>query len=309
MTTPTLDLSYLHARPVVPRAWTRLTLALVGCGGTGSWLAPSLARLTRVLLDAGKSVRLFFIDPDTVEPANVPRQNFCAAELGAPKAAALALRYGAAWGLEIDVVVGRLTPAQFSVGYEEALLIAGCVDNAAGRQTIAGLLRDEDARRDVVGARADGRTAQPPRVWWLDCGNARDTGQVLLGSGMTPGALTDTFSLPSICRALPAPALQHPELLEALPEELAETRLSCAELALRNAQGLIVNQAVAAVAANYVHGFLFGGLRTFASYLDLATNTTKSYYTTPEALARWGVAAPKPPRAPRKRAARRAEAA
>ena len=102
-----LDLSFLEARPVVTRTWRSLSITLVGCGGTGSWLAPAIARIARVLLDAGepdRRVSVTFVDPDTVEQKNLARQNFCAAELGANKARALALRYGAAWGLDIKAV-------------------------------------------------------------------------------------------------------------------------------------------------------------------------------------------------------------
>ena len=44
---------------------------LVGCGGTGGFLAESICRLL-----IGRSSRLFLVDPDRVEPHNVARQAF-----------------------------------------------------------------------------------------------------------------------------------------------------------------------------------------------------------------------------------------
>src|SRR5687767_264088 len=40
-----LDLSYARAARLMPPAWDRLPLVLVGCGGAGSWLAPSVAAI------------------------------------------------------------------------------------------------------------------------------------------------------------------------------------------------------------------------------------------------------------------------
>jgi hypothetical protein len=54
----------------------RLRLCLVGCGGTGSWLAPSVARIARLQRDQGREVEVAFYDHDHVEPKNIPRQHF-----------------------------------------------------------------------------------------------------------------------------------------------------------------------------------------------------------------------------------------
>ena len=41
------------------------------------------------------------IDPDVVESGNIPRSNFCGAEIGRFKAQTLAERISLAWGLEV----------------------------------------------------------------------------------------------------------------------------------------------------------------------------------------------------------------
>ncbi|MCP4517833.1 MAG: hypothetical protein GY824_21725, partial [Delftia sp.] len=79
-----------------------VNLVLVGCGGTGSFLALHLARLAwHAREQHGIEVALTFIDPDRVEARNVGRQNFVPAEIGACKAQSLASRYGLAFGLRI----------------------------------------------------------------------------------------------------------------------------------------------------------------------------------------------------------------
>jgi PRTRC genetic system ThiF family protein len=247
-----------------------MRFVLAGCGGSGSWLAPSIVRLARVLREAGQDVAVTFVDPDIVEAANVPRQNFCEAEIDRPKATALAARYGAAWGLEIRAVVGRFDPNMATVSYDEIAILIGCVDNAAARQSLAAALR---------------HSTDSPSVWWLDCGNARESGQVLVGSASRVEALQGAFRLPSVCAALPSPALQHPELLTPLPEEVEGSSLSCEQIAVANAQSLMVNQRVAAEAADFLLRLTVGGLRRFATYFDLNSGSARSKYTTPESVA------------------------
>lgn len=280
---PALNLDYLQAKPILLRGRQTLRLVLVGCGGSGSWLAPSLARLTRVLRDADRHVSLTLIDPDTVEAGNVPRQNFCTAEIGGAKAAALALRYGRAWGLDIAAVGAPLGPAQVPPRYDDLLILCGAVDNAAARRTLAGVLEEHNRRGG----------ADSPSAWWLDCGNAADTGQVLLGSALDPAALRYAFQPATVCRVLPAPSLQCPDLLTDRPEEQPDSRLSCAELMLRNAQSLMINQAVASAASALLHRLLVtGDLRIFATYLDLVAGSQRSDYTNPAAVGRY--AEPRP---------------
>jgi tRNA A37 threonylcarbamoyladenosine dehydratase len=77
----------LNAVPVVLPEYEQLNLYLVGCGGTGSWLAPSLVRMVRLLEEDDRSVSLTLIDFDIVEAGNIPRQNFIDADLGLNKGA------------------------------------------------------------------------------------------------------------------------------------------------------------------------------------------------------------------------------
>lgn len=268
---PTTD--YPEARTVLVRQSDAIEIVLVGCGGTGSNLARSLAQIALVCRERGQDVRLTFVDPDTVERGNVPRQMFAPAEIGMPKAAALATRFSLAWGLPITAIPALFGAAVLPSGPRHTTILVGCVDAAAGRRAMAKALSDANA----LGA----------SMWWLDCGNTAEAGQVLIGSAASRTALAGAFAADGVCLALPSPALVAPDLLVARPEERARPRLSCAELVAANLQSLTINQRVAAEAADFLSRLLVtGSLSRFATYFDTASGTSSSYYATPRDVSR-----------------------
>jgi len=271
---PPLDLSFARAATIITPKHHEVRLILVGCGGTGSFLSGSLARLARVLIESGRKTSVAFVDPDRVEEKNLGRQNFAEAELGYFKSATLAARFSAAWGLEIQAVTVPFDHRMIAPDWRTLTIIAGAVDNAA-------------ARRELAQTLTHNYRHEAPRIWWCDAGNFEEAGQVLLGSAATYEDLKGAFITPGLCRALPSPALQHPELLEARPEERSDHLLSCAELALLNSQFLMVNQRVAAEAADFVARLALGrGLRRYATYFNLPSGSARSRYITPEEMAR-----------------------
>ncbi len=88
------------------------------------------------------------------------------------------------------------------------------------------------------------------------------------------------------CIRLPAPCLQHPELLKPKPEELGDNTISCAELALLNHQSLCINQRMAAEAASYLVQLLTGKLNRLATYIDLNSGFATSTFITEDAIAK-----------------------
>lgn len=283
MKSPTNNTKSKQPPPVAPSATLlipateRMCVTLIGCGGTGSWLAPAIARLARV---ADRKLDITFVDPDHVEEANICRQNFCDAEIGKNKATALAERYGQAWGLDITSIEARFDANRLDRAWGSVNLLIGCVDNAAARKSINKALGWNH------NLHADPETRN--RFWWLDSGNAENNGQVLLGSAEKPAALEGSFPVARTCTALPSPALQHPELLKPRPEETtAAAGMTCVELMAANAQSLIVNQRIAAEAADYVARLLLRRpLKKFATYVDLDTGTSRGVPITAEAVAR-----------------------
>jgi PRTRC genetic system ThiF family protein len=231
----------------------RFKIVLVGCGGTGSFLALHLSRLAYHARDQySTEVLLRFVDPDKVEMRNIGRQNFCPAEVGQNKARVLARRYSLAFGLEIDFAAEPFRRSHLinQSGFD---VVVGAVDNADARKSIEAVVRRSYDQ------------------WWLDCGNFEHAGQVLFGN--------KDIKQPEInmglCGDLPLPTVLHPELLE--PEPEAEAGESCAELALVDAQSLMINQAVATYAAQYLYRLVITcDLDIYATYIDLMTGSARS---------------------------------
>ena len=96
-----IDLSFSQAAVVMPVEYNTLRFIVVGAGGTGSFVVPALARLIFELKQQqNKSAEMLIVDPDVVESQNIPRSNFCFAEVGRYKAQTLAERVATAWGIE-----------------------------------------------------------------------------------------------------------------------------------------------------------------------------------------------------------------
>jgi PRTRC genetic system ThiF family protein len=284
-----LDLSYLNASPLkimVPEPRHALRLYLVGCGGTGSWLAPHVVRLERFLRETRQmNVQITFIDPDVVEIKNVFRQNFGEAEVGGRKAELLALRYAAAWGQIVQVHATRFAKEMVQLEYGDLGLIVGCVDNSAARRSITDALTQDSKMRSAESL---------PRMWWLDCGNGLDTGQVLFGAARSVRQLRYAFPYfpeRSFCVNLPAPDLQHPDLLEEQREETPSPNgnpaVSCAEMLLMGDQSPSINATIANIAATYLWRIFADpkGLTTFATYCNLNVLATRSRFITPDGVA------------------------
>jgi PRTRC genetic system ThiF family protein len=262
-------------RVVLPEA-AATCIVQVGVGGTGSWLAPALARIVYHARQKGQMIRLVLVDPDVVGQENIGRQNFSSGgEVGGHKAEVMAFRLNLALGLDITAVAAPFTAGETMAWlYREEqrrrqarFLLVGAVDNHLARQELA----------EVVSV-AEGR------VWAVDCGNARVNGQVLVGN------LTDLRRLSvdrlGLCTGLPSPYVQEPALLEPDPEE--ETPLSCADLTLREEQSLLINAQVAAVAAQLVYDLVVSRtVRHYAVYFNLEPPTMSSKLLTRRALARF----------------------
>jgi PRTRC genetic system ThiF family protein len=272
------------------RPWKHLQLVLVGVGGTGSRLAPYLALLVKILRERGRVVSLVLVDPDVVEAKNCYRQNFCDADvrLDRPlhKADVMSLRLNMAWhGVESDAVCETFS-LDLLEGYpreeyqsqqqvERLTVVVDSTDNAAARAEIFKVLEANNGW-------------EAPRFWVLHCGNfaGSETGQVILGSAISHEHMRQAFKFSGRAIALPSPALHAPSLLVPRAEELdGGGGLSCAEVSFLNAQGLMINAHVAVEAASYLFEMLlpgYGGLKRFASFINVPAGKKDSLYITPE---------------------------
>lgn len=246
-------------------------VALIGCGGTGSHLAYALARLAVHAQAEGMDLSLLFIDGDTVDAANVGRQLFSPAEIGRNKAETLAERLNAALGLAIGSV------AQMA----DRVVLRDCA-----RTWRDSTIRILVGAVDTVGARAELAAALQLGSWdlWLDCGNHEFAGQVVLGSTAHQTALQRALALPGVCAALPSPAMQLPGLVAALPA--APATLDCAAAQIANAQSLMVNQLMAAIASQYCYDLIIRRrIEIMATAIDCRTLTMRSTPITAQTLA------------------------
>ena len=268
------ELAVVRPLPLLVGEPDGFEVTLVGCGGTGSFLALDLARLAWHARERGVTVRLTFVDPDVVERSNVGRQNFAPAEIGQPKAEALARRFNRGFGLDIHWATTPFAPVMVGRRYSRDFrLLIGAVDNAPARRTMA------DAVEQAAG-----------RLWWLDCGNLRASGQVLLGN-LADWSERVAFPGLGFCRALPSPhRLRRGLLLTQVHVGVPsgeETTGSCADLVAREAQSLMINRAVATFAGQYVYDLLVRRrLDVFMTLIDLESGFAFSVPITPGNVAR-----------------------
>lgn len=273
-----VDLSFAKAATVFPKEYQNLLIIQVGAGGTGSFAALAIARLMYELKELGKPSELLIVDPDVVEAGNIPRSNFCAAEIGSFKAQTLATRITLAWGLECqyanEVFSAEAHLKQSSGDYRNLTVIVGCVDNHLARREIHSAVERYQGYRPVDVA----------NIWWIDGGNGKFSGQVIIGSNTKRTKTAKLFVGSSICRSLPAPSLVHPELLTDQEKESRPLdQISCPDRIRLGEQSLNVNQRAAVEIGEVLSAmFLTRNLRRFATYFDLESGTSRSLYCTPE---------------------------
>ncbi len=278
-----LDLSFARSARVLPKEFNKLKIYLIGAGGTGSFAAMNLARIMFELRRIGKAIEMTIIDDDIVEAGNIPRSNFCAAEIGRFKAQTLAERITLAWGLEVSYAIDKLNYDKHIKpnrnGFKELTILVGCVDNYLARREIHRSLEESNKYN----------SQNAPDCWWIDGGNGKFSGQVMIGSEVKKEKSENHFTTSTICKKLPAPTVIHPELLEnqeiPKPRETAE-RLTCAERIRRGEQSLNINQRVAVEIGEMLTELLLtNSLRRFAIYFDLESGTSRSIYCTPDSLS------------------------
>jgi len=148
---------------------------LIGAGGTGSKVLTALMEMNHSLIELGHSglqIRLW--DDDIVTNANLGRQRFAESEIGLYKSVALINRAnrfsGTNWKAETIKFekdgLGRLPE------YAQATIYITCVDNVKARFGVAEILKELSNRK---------HHRDEPK-YWLDFGNSRHTGQVLLST-------------------------------------------------------------------------------------------------------------------------------
>jgi PRTRC genetic system ThiF family protein len=256
-----LNKDSLNARILMLPVSKKTHLFLIGTGGTGSWLAPHIVRVAKLLTELQEEVSVTFWDYDTVEAKNIYRQNFCNAEIGMNKAAALAHRYGLAWGIPINVVEEPLASKHGALSaslgnfyrWDKNVIFVTCVDRNAARQEVAKVCKNYPA-------------------WWVDTGNLKASGQVSVGRELFEKE-PSPLRLPSVTTWTPPPSLQFPNIMRNVKEDTQPvdyTNMSCAELAFVDEQGISINHSIASAAASLLAKMLVTrDLRYHCAYVSL----------------------------------------
>jgi PRTRC genetic system ThiF family protein len=225
----------------------RVTIVVVGCGGTGAALVSGLPYLHHALLAAGHpaGIRVCVIDGDRITETNCVRQPFTLSEVGLYKAQALVNRLNIFWGLDwsaipTDVRCGRDVP--------DCDFLISCVDTRAARATLAKVTRLKTRKFH----------------YWLDTGNNADSGQFIMGEPIRPGRKDRSTRLPCIDELFPQMTRASMDRRDTLPA------CSAAEALVR--QEPYINQSIAQLVLAMLARLLrHGQLSYHGGFVNLST--------------------------------------
>lgn len=144
-----------------------VTVNLIGCGGTGSQLLTALSRMNHTLIALGHpGLHVTTFDPDHITQANLGRQLFSVSDEGLNKAVVLTTRinrfFSTGWEAVPDFYKN-----------EPANIIITCTDTVKSRMDIAETLLQKQESNCLPFEK---------QMYWLDFGNTKNAGQVILGT-------------------------------------------------------------------------------------------------------------------------------
>lgn len=235
-------------------AGANVSIHVVGAGGTGSAMIGKLVKLALVASALGQSWGVTVWDGDTVSPANVGRQDFGPADVGRKKADVLVNRVNLSRGLR-----WRSLPEAFSrhnaqdryTFFNGITILVGCVDTSASRRELQAVFETLD---DCI---------------WVDCGNSKDSGQVVLGARLDGRKI------------VPSTADLFSEILEDVNDVDATPSCSVADAIAR--QDPMINEMMAVSAANLLWRVLrFGALDHHGVFVDAAGGVTSPIPVDPD---------------------------
>jgi len=151
----------------------KITINLVGVGGTGSHVLANLAMINYSLIKLGRQplfVRAW--DPDVITEHNIGRQMFSPADEGKNKAEVLITRINRFYGLQwISMLESFPRPGERDRTDSGANFTISCVDTVKSRKKIASAFSKEGRHSHFSVS-----------YYWLDIGNNQQSGQIILGT-------------------------------------------------------------------------------------------------------------------------------
>lgn len=142
----------------------KIHVAVIGCGGTGSQVLQGLARMNHALENLGhEGFHVTAHDFDDVTESNRGRQLFAEDDIGKNKAMCLISKINRYYGYNWDAETIAFKKTNI-VNYEPTIFMT-CVDVVKPRHELLEYLKSSSLNH-----------------YWMDFGNGKDTGQVVLGS-------------------------------------------------------------------------------------------------------------------------------
>jgi len=144
-----------------------ITVTVIGAGGTGSKVMTALARINQALIGLDKTpLDVTLYDDDIVTVHNIGRQMYSPMDVGCYKSDVIISRlnrfFGTTWQSE---------NVKYSGTKHKSNIVISCVDNVKTRYEISENLKKYDSN-----------LSHNKNYYWLDFGNGKDYGQVILGS-------------------------------------------------------------------------------------------------------------------------------
>lgn len=222
-----------------------IEVCLIGAGGTGSQVLTALARMSHSLQALGHAgFQVSVWDDDIVTEANRGRQLFAECEVGLSKAAALITRCNRFFGTGWKAVNKKFDSQS---GEAKAAIYISCVDTAAARFDIAQVLSE---------ATGGSPYANIPR-YWMDFGNGKDSGQVLLATiGKVKQPQSEKFDTVEV---LPFVTDEFGELLR---QPDSDDLPSCSLVEALEKQDLFINSALAQMGCSLLWQLFRNGFTT-----------------------------------------------
>ena len=236
-----------------------VTVTLIGCGGTGSQVLTCLARIHSCLQAIGHpGLFVMAYDADIVTQANIGRQLFSPSETGLNKAIALISRLNRFFGTAWDAV-----PEE----YNKQTAVSGnitisCVDSVKARIAISKKLNT--FTREYKSRYAESYLKP---YYWMDFGNTRDSGQVVLGT------LLD-IKQPKSRKYKTVPSLPTiSERFDLTVVDETDSGPSCSQAEALRKQNLFINSSLAQMGCDFIWRLLSEGMIDKAGlYLNLKTS-------------------------------------
>ncbi|MDP2422163.1 PRTRC system ThiF family protein [Sediminibacterium sp.] len=234
-----------------------LSVTLIGAGGTGSKVLTELGRINYSLNQLGHPglfVKVY--DDDIITSANCGRQNFARSEIGLPKAAALINRINRFYGTNWKAFQQKIaTTNQINFGN----IIISCVDTSKARFDLASMLSK---------SKKSNHRDRP--IYWLDFGNSRFTGQVILATVSKieqpkSSKFKTVSNLPFITEEYKTLLIQADDLNEP----------SCSLEEALNKQDLFINSSLASLGGSLLWSLFREGMTSYRGFfINLKTFST-----------------------------------